>query len=374
MRIISLKPANIIQPIFKHQSRIFKQKVIVLKTKCQRWRNTANIIKLSDEGLRRLEWIIFYYTVGKKSVSFTTNHFNISRQCFYKWLNRFNSSEQKVRSLETQSRVPNHTRTWTVTLIEQARIKKLRLKHIHYGKKKLRKLYRKDYKETISTWKIERVIKEFKLYPNPVKQDKITSKRKRNKRKPKKRIQELTKESALWFLLQLDGISINWNGLKRYILTAVDHAGKLGFARMYKSKSSRNSADFLYRLRYFINEPIINLQTDNGSEFAGDFDKAVTQLNIEQYFSRSRTPKDNPEVERFNQTLEYEWLNDGNFTPDCQKFNKALTEWLIEYNFVRPHEAIDYATPIEYITKYNNQVSTMYPARTFHLNTLYQLL
>ena len=366
MRIISLKPANIIQPIFKHQSRIFKQKVIVLKTKCQRWRNTANIIKLSDEGLRRLEWIIFYYTVGKKSVSFTTNHFNISRQCFYKWLNRFNSSEQKVRSLETQSRVPNHTRTWTVTLIEQARIKKLRLKHIHYGKKKLRKLYRKDYKETISTWKIERVIKEFKLYPNPVKQDKITSKRKRNKRKPKKRIQELTKESALWFLLQLDGISINWNGLKRYILTAVDHAGKLGFARMYKSKSSRNSADFLYRLRYFINEPIINLQTDNGSEFAGDFDKAVTQLNIEQYFSRSRTPKDNPEVERFNQTLEYEWLNDGNFTPDCQKFNKALTEWLIEYNFVRPHEAIDYATPIEYITKYNNQVSTMYPARTYH--------
>ena len=40
--------------------------------------------------------------------------------------------------------------------------------------------------------------------------------------------------------------------LKRYILTAVDHASKLGYARMYKNKSSRSAADFLYRLRYLV--------------------------------------------------------------------------------------------------------------------------
>lgn len=364
MKIISLKPADIVQPIFKQQSHVFKQKPIVLTPKYQRWRNIAKLVGLSDEGLRRLEWIIFYYTAGKENVIFTTTHFNISRQCFYKWLNRFNQSGQKVHSLKTQSRAPHHTRTWTVTLIEQARIKQLRKKHIHWGKKKLRKRYQAIYHENISTWKIERVIRKFKLYPNPEKQKKINIKRKRSLLKPKKRIQELTKQPILWFLLQLDGITIYWNGLKRYILTAVDHAGKLGFARMYTSKSSRNAADFLYRLRYFINEPIINLQTDNGSEFAGDFEKAAIRLNIEQYFSRNRTPEDNPEVERFNQTLEYEWLNDGHFNPDCKKFNKALTEWLIEYNFIRPHETLDYATPIEYIVKSNNKVSTMYPART----------
>ena len=364
MKIISLNPANIIQPIFKRQDYVFRRKPIVLTPKYQRWRNIAKMISLSDEGLRRLEWIIFYYTVGQKNAAFTTAHFAISRQCFYKWLNRFNYSGQKIRSLETCSRAPHHTRTWTVTLVEQARIKNLRLKHIHWGKKKLKKLYKTDYSETISTWKIQRVIRVFKLYPNLVKQEKIAAKRKKNKQNPKKRIQQLTKEPILWFLLQLDGITIHWNGLKRYILTAVDHAGKLGFARMYQSKSSRSAADFLYRLRYFINEPIINLQTDNGSEFAGDFEKAAIQLNIEQYFSRNRTPEDNPEVERFNQTLEYEWLNDGHFNPDCKKFNKALTEWLVEYNFIRPHETLDYATPIEYIVN-TNKVSTMCPARTF---------
>ena len=364
MKIISLKPANIIQPIFRQQSHVFKRKPIVLTPKHQRWRNIAKMTGLSDQGLRRLEWIIFYYTVGKENAVFTTHHFHISRQCFYKWLNRFNKSGQKVQSLETQSRAPHHTRVWTVTLTEQARIRQLRRKHIHWGKKKLKKRYQTIYKETISTWKIEKVIRTFKLYPDQEKQKKITIKRKKSRLKPKKRIQELTKQSTLWFLLQLDGITIYWNGLKRYILTAIDHAGKLGFARMYKSKSSQNAADFLYRLRYFINEPIINLQTDNGSEFAGDFEKAVFQLKIEQYFSRNRTPEDNPEAERFNQTLEYEWLNDGHFTPDYKKFNQALTQWLIEYNFIRPHEALDYVTPIEYIVNNENKVSTMYPART----------
>ncbi|MBD3282002.1 MAG: transposase, partial [Candidatus Portnoybacteria bacterium] len=35
------------------------------------------------------------------------------------------------------------------------------------------------------------------------------------------------------------------------------------------------------------------------------------------------------------------------FTTDIDKFNRNLTEWLIEYNFIRPHETLNYETPIE---------------------------
>jgi transposase InsO family protein len=364
MRITTIKSANTLQPIFKGKCDwIFKPKPIKLKTKFERWRNIAKLIGLSNEGLLRLEWIIFYYTVGKENTAFTTRHFNISRQCFYKWSNRFNSSNQNVKYLETLSKAPHNTRTWTVTLTEQTRIKALRNMYMHWGKKKLKKCYQRTYNTNISTWKIESVIRRFKLYPDHRKQVKIAVKRLKSRLKPKRRIQELSKENSLWFLLQLDGIVIYWNGLKRYIFTAVDHAGKLAFARMYNTKSSNNAADFLYRLRHFINEPINNLQTDNGSEFALNFEKAVKKLGIKQYFSRVRTPKDNSEIERFNQTLQYEWLNDGHFTPDCKQFNKSLTKWLIEYNFVRPHESLDYLTPIEYIVN-TKKVSTMYPART----------
>ena len=97
------------------------------------------------------------------------------------------------------------------------------------------------------------------------------------------------KEGRSCFLFQLDTIVIYWGNLKRYILTAVDHGSKLGYARMYKNKSSRSAADFLYRLRYLVAQPIENLQTDNGSEFALEFERATTKLGIQRYFSRLRT-------------------------------------------------------------------------------------
>jgi len=176
------------------------------------------------------------------------------------------------------------------------------------------------------------------------------------------------KEERPCFLFQLDTIVIYWGNLKRYIVTAVDHTTKLGYARMYKNKSSRVAADFLYHLRYLVNQPTQNLQTDNGSEFALEFEIAITKLGIQRYFSRVKTPKDNPEIERFNQTLEYEWLYNSNLSLDPEELNPRLTEWLVEYNFNRPHQSLAYLSPVEYIekelAKIPGQVLPMWSAST----------
>lgn len=351
MQQIFLKAADTIQPIFANNYNVFKRKPIILLDKFTRWRRCADLINLSAFGRMRLEWMIFYQTFGQNNAYKTAKHFGISAKTFYKWLNRFEKSKEMVRVLEDQSKRPHQVRQWEVSLTEEARVKSLRIKYIHYGKNKLEKIYKRKYHEKISAWKIERVIRKHDLYPNPKKQAKLTLKRRKSREYPKRRIQELNKENVLWFLLQLDGIILYFNGFKRYIFTAVDHAGKFAFARMYKNKSSTSAADFLHRLKYAINQPILNLQTDNGSEFAGSFERAVRELEIERYFSRVKTPKDNPEVERFNQTLEREWLYDGNFELECNRFNKRLTKWLIEYNFNRPHETLNYLTPMEYIER-----------------------
>ena len=102
---------------------------------------------------------------------------------------------------------------------------------------------------------------------------------------------------------------------------------------------------------HLVNQPIENLQIDNGSEFALEFERATNELQIQGYFSRVKTPRDNPEIERLNQTLEYEWLYNSNLSLDPEEFNPRLTEWLIEYNFHRPHQSLGYLTPIEYIEK-----------------------
>jgi len=329
----------------------FKRKPLVLKDKYECWRGVADLLGFSTQERLRVEWMVFYHTAGKESATLTAQHFSISRKTFYKWLKRFKDSKYDVHSLANQSRTPCHKRKWEVTLIQEQRIRRLRGRYPYYGKNKLKVIYEKEYFEEISTWKIERVIRRYKLYPDREKADKTARKRGRAQKHPKKRITQLVKEGRPCFLFQLDTIVIYWNNVKRYIITAVDHDSKLGYARMYKSKSSRSAADFLYRLRYLVGQPIENLQTDNGSEFAWEFERASVKLGIRRYFSRVKTPKDNPEIERFNQTLEYEWLYNSNLSLDPEELNPRLTEWLIEYNFHRPHQSLGYLTPIEYIER-----------------------
>jgi len=329
----------------------FKTKPIILRNRYEHWRGVADLSGFTTLERLRVEWMVFYYTVVKENATLTAQHFGISRKTLYKWFKRFKYSKYDVRSLADRSRAPHRKRHWEVTLIQEERIRRLRKRYPYYGKKKLMVLYEKEYSEGISTWKIERVIRRHKLYPDQNKAEKTAGKRARVRQKPKKRITQLVKEGRPCFLFQLDTIVIYRNNLKRYILTAVDHATKLGYARMYKNKRSQAATDFLYRLRYLAGQPIENLQTDNGSEFALEFERATTKLNIQRYFSRVKTPKDNPEIERFNQTLEYEWLYNSNLSLDPEELNPRLTEWLIEYNFNRPHQSLAYLTPVEYIEK-----------------------
>ena len=60
--------------------------------------------------------------------------------------------------------------------------------------------------------------------------------------------------------------------------------------------------------------------------------KAAAKLSIQTYFSTVTTSKDNPEIDRFNETLEYEWLYSFNLSLDSEKLNPGLTERFIEYN------------------------------------------
>lgn len=148
--------------------------------------------------------------------------------------------------------------------------------------------------------------------------------------------------------LTLRHFGLSSTGGKRYILTAVDHHSRLAFARMYSTKHARNAADFLKRLVILLDGQVKNIHIDNGTEFEAEFREAAESLKIGLYHARPYTPKDKPLVERFNGTLQQEFVNLGNFTPDAGLFNHELTEWLIFYNFVRPHHSLDLKRPAEF--------------------------
>jgi transposase InsO family protein len=137
-------------------------------------------------------------------------------------------------------------------------------------------------------------------------------------------------------------------GIKYYILVAVAHTGKFVYMRAYQTHSSFAARDFLARLEYLLGAAPEVILTDNGSEFEKHFEIACQQKQIKRYFSRVQTPKDNPEVERMNKTYIEEWLNDGKWSPNLYKMNKYITDFLIYYNHERPHEKLNYDTPLAY--------------------------
>ena len=317
----------------------------------------ARIPTLSREAKKRLAWMDHYRKT--KNAALTCRHFDISRQCFHTWRKRYDPF--RLASLEEESRRPKRTRTWEVSRLEEFRILRLRRAHIRYGKMKLAVLYAQEYDTPVSSWKIQRVIEKHRLYFHPKKTEALRRKRRLNE--PKRRITELAKEQHAGFLVALDTVVRYVAGAKRYILTGIDTHSKIAFARMYPTKHSRHAADFLRRINYLFDAKIENLQTDNGSEFAKEFRSAAAHLSLPHYFSRPKTPTDNPFDERFNRTVQDEFIAMGNMTTDCAVFNRRLTEWLIEYNFKRPHQTLGYQVPVEYHYK-NQKVSPMYPSST----------
>lgn len=323
-----------------------------------RWRAIARNLKLSREALCRLEWMIFY-ELKEKDVGLVCRHFGIGRSTFYKWLDRF--EESNLRTLETISKRPHSVRFRQAVPIKDERIIKLRKQYPYFGKTKLLTLYETRFGEPITDWYVQRVIENYKLYFKKRKKQYTKSKR----TKVKKKIADCQKRPVTGFLIHLDTIVLHLSGVKRYIVTGIDEHSKIAYARMYTSHSSNSAKDFFKRLYYLLEEKVEHVHTDNGSEFHKHFDKAIEDLNLTHWWSRPRQPKDNPSNERFNRTLEDEFLSWGNFHPDPNVFNKKLTNWLVEYNAIRPHKTLNYLTPLKFAEQ-TMGLSTMWSSCTYH--------
>ena len=326
------------------------------------FRHWANLLDLSFPARLRLEWMIFYQTAGKRNGKVTAAHFGISRKTFMKWKARFNPKD--LISLADQSRAPKKKRAWTVTKEEEANIIGLRKSHLKWGKEKLKREYLKQYHQEVSTNKIQKVIVKHNLYP----EQKTRWKRLKQSRKRKKRvyIHKFTKKRELGFLWHTDAIILWWYGVRRVIFTAIEEITKIGYARAYSTNSSKNAKDFLERLLYLSDHQLKHIHHDHGSEFFGEFEMACQEMGIPQIFSRVRTPTDNSALERFNWTVQDEWLSLSEVGLDeLSDANDDLTQWLIQYNSERPHQSLDYQTPLAYAEQ-EFSVSPMWASRTYY--------
>jgi transposase InsO family protein len=321
-----------------------------LRDKYSVWRETAKGV-LSPKARLRLEWIILYETKFNRNAALTCRYFGIARKTFYHWYNRFDDTN--LTTLENGDHTPHTTRAPEYTPLEERRVLELRRKYPTAGRDKLVVLYLEDYGEAIKPWSMRRIVHDRKLYAKRA----VKNKRQRVQSKVvrKKRITELQKKPFPGFLIEVDTIVFYDYGTKRYLVTAVDYASRLALGYMYATKSSRNAADFLKRL-YLLFGRIENIHIDNGSEFQCEFEKAAEKLGVILYHARPHTPQDKPLIERFNGTIQQEYIDLGNYTTDVEEFNRNLVEWLVYYNFKRPHHSLGLKRPAEFATIQRNNV------------------
>jgi len=329
------------------------------KDKYTLWRDNAQ--RFPKEVRLRLDWIILYETKFQRNTALTCRHFGIARKTFYHWYHRFNDTD--LHTLTNQSRAPHLTRRPEYTYQEEQRVRELRQQYPTAGREKLVVLYQEDYGEPIKSWSMRRIVHDRKLYAKRALKTRRAKAQSRILRK--KRITELLKEPRTGFLVEIDTIVIYWANERRYILTAIDYHSRLAFAYMYKSKASKHAADFLKRLHLLLGGQLTNIHIDNGSEFKREFEQAARELGVELYHARPYRAQDKPLIERFNGIIQQEYINLGHFSLDTEEFNRELLDWLIYYNFKRPHHSLGLKRPAECANMGLTKVLPMYSPMTW---------
>lgn len=90
------------------------------------------------------------------------------------------------------------------------------------------------------------------------------------------------------------------------------------------------------------------VKVDNGSEFISKaMDKWAYEHGVELDFSRPGKPTDNAQVESFNGRFREECLN-AHWFLSLNDAKRKIEAWRRYYNEVRPHSALQWATPAEF--------------------------
>jgi putative transposase len=312
---------------------------------------TANLrmyFSVSHEAKRRFKWMNYHHSHGL-NVSLTSRHYGISRTTFYRWIERYDPLN--LTTLEDRSSSPKHPRqrTWTLEMV--SRVKELREQYPVWGKDKLAVLMRREA-ITISVSMTGRILTHLKRTGQliePVKSA-ISARKRRKKRTYAIRKPKDYRATRPGDIVQVDTLDVRpLPGVIRKQFTARDVVSRYDVLGLRGSATARLAAEFLDEIIERMPFRVRAIQIDNGSEFMAEFEEACRLRGIILYVLPPRSPKLNGTVERAQRTHTEEFWEVTNCDTDVESMRRSLREWEDVYNTVRPHQALGYLTPAEYV-------------------------
>jgi putative transposase len=304
--------------------------------------------ELTRDARRRLAMLDWHRAHGG-NVSLTARHFGVGRSTVYRWLRRFDRLH--LESLEDRGSAPHRRRRPTWTSEQLRAVKAVRETYPRWGKDKLVVLLRRAGL-ALSTSMVGRILGRLR--------------RAGDLREPARRRMSVhqrrwtrpyaVRKPADWpvhrpgDLVELDTLDIRpLSTLVWKQFTARDVVSRWDTVELGRRATAVAAAAMLDRLAERMPFPVRAISIDNGSEFMADFEAACQARGIALFVLPPRSPKLHGAVERANRTHTEEFYEVTDAEPDLEAFRTSLRAWETVYNTIRPHQALGYLTPAEYL-------------------------
>lgn len=309
-----------------------------------------NCFSFEESGVAKFRFRVLehYYRYGWKAAC---DAFKVKKSSLFNWRKVYENSGKKLASLVPKSTRPKQLRTMVVDPRLLYFIRGMREQYGRVSKYKL-KIFLDEYAKSIgaSSYGFEKIAKLIRrnhyFFDRPAK--------KKCQRKPLfPRLKRSPKQMTPGYL-EVDSITLYVCSKRYYFVTVIDVVAKFAWCKLVPALSGRSAKEALVEFADHYPHQIREIQTDNGHEFLGEFDQYLEQQKIPHQFSYPRSPKVNGVVERFNRTIQEEFLSRCNdlYTQDWVAFNQSLHRYLAWYNERRPHHSLKMQTPLQYLTQF----------------------
>jgi len=286
---------------------------------------------IQEIAIKRAKILLFWQKYGLEA---TIDAYGVKRSTLFLWKKKLKEGNGRLESLNNKSRTPKNKRKRIIDKEVEEFIIKQRKIYPRLGKEKIAELLEQEGIKKISSSTVGRILTDLKKQgkiPKNIKlsyyakTDRFIEKAKKKRRKLRRKDYQPEKEGDL---LQLDTIEKFINGIRRYIVTAIDLKSDFGFAYAYPSANSKNTRDFFEKLSKVAPFEIKRIQTDNGSEFEKYFRDYIEKEKIVHFHNYLRHPQANAYIERFNRTLQEEFINyhQSDLAYDLNQFNHKLID------------------------------------------------
>ena len=305
---------------------------------------------ITEQAKERCRILAFWEKYGDQA---TKEAFKVSRPTLFRWQSAVRKEGGKLESLNKKSTAPKNRRKRVIPEVVKNFIVNERKFDAHLSKDKLAKLMKDDKIINLSPSTVGRMLNDLKMRGVLPKTNKLSYYAKSDTLREKTNIKrkKLRSKEHIGGLVKADSIVRFHDGVRRYIVTAIDKEAKFAFAYAYKNHSSDSTTDFMKKFKYVAPVSLTHVQTDNGSEFAKHFEIYLEKNDIVHFHTYPRCPKQNSEIERFNRTISDAFISKNLYllAYDIDTFNQRLMDWLLWYNARRPHWSLGLVSPLGYI-------------------------